>query len=440
MKEFTFFNLFKSMNYMLELLIGTNIFLWKWPRKKQFKWIFPLVCILDIALSSPFYFLPFTTLFNFLSFFFYLGFMILIFGSMSLCYDVPKTAILSACVGGICLQHIGYHLSVLVAMIPGMNFMDSVFVEEIICALIFIICYFTIGKLVAKNEYYKNFDKRIVIIAVITVLFCIGIIRFQRQACVEGNYDKWMNIAVSLYAITNSILSLFILFFLWRFVSVKSSYFIERRLEEEELKQFKMQMRNNEQLNIKFHDLKHKIQSLEGSLPQKEVQEINKLLKNYDASYQTGIPGLDALLNEKSYYCLKHSIDLTLNGDVKALSFMDQMDIYSLFGNILDNAIEAVNQIQEKEKRVISFIIEKKGDMVYLNEMNYSTGNLNFVDGLLETTKSGEKGYHGFGMKSIRNTAEKYDGLVNVSIKKDLFVLSIALFSPNKKEDKKEEM
>lgn len=440
MREFTFFNLFKSINYMLELLIGTNVFLWKWPRKKHFKWFFPLVCLLDIALASPVYFLPFNTLFNFLSFFFYLGFMFLLFGSMSFCYAVPKTAILSACVGGICLQHIGYHLSVLVTLIPGTDFMDVVFFEEIICALIFIICYFTVGKLVAKNEYYKNFDKRIVLVAVITVLFCIGIIRFQRQSIVEGNYDKWMNIAVSLYAITNSVLSLFILFFLWCFVSVKSSYFIERRLEEEELKQFKMQMMNNEQLNIKFHDLKHKIQSLEGSLPQNEVKEINRLLKNYDASYQTGIPGLDALLNEKSYYCLKHNINLTMNGDVKALSFMDQMDIYSLFGNILDNAIEAVHQIQEKEKRVISVIIEKKGDLVYLNEMNYSLGSLNFVDGIPQTTKSGEKGYHGFGMKSIRNTAEKYDGLVNVSIEKDLFVLSIALFSPNKDQDKKEKM
>ena len=440
MIEFTALKIFKAINYMLELIIGTNVFLLKWPKRRHFKWMFPLSCIVDLAVSFFIIFLPYTTLTNVLMFFIYLGFMVLIFGSMCLCYAVPKTAILSACVGGICLQHIGYHLSVLWTMIPGMDFMDAVFFEDIICAFVFVSSYFTLGRVVSKNEYYKNFDKRIVIVAVVTVLFSIGIIRFYRQAGVEGFYNQWVTIAISLYAITNSVLALFILFFLWRLVSMKSSYFIQRRLEEEQIKQFKMQMRNNEQLNIKYHDLKHKINSLEGTLPQQEIREINQMLKTYDGSYQTGIAGLDTLLNEKSYYCLKHNIDLTLNGDTKALSFINELDIYSLFGNVLDNAIEAVRQIQEKEKRVISIIIEKKGEMIYLNEMNYTNGNPNFIDGLPQTTKTGEKGYHGFGMKSIRNTVEKYNGMVNVSINGDLFTLSIVLFPNSNISDKVEKL
>lgn len=57
---------------------------------------------------------------------------------------------------------------------------------------------------------------------------------------------------------------------------------------------------------------------------------------------------------------------------------------------------------------------------------NFYEGDLRFVDGLPVTTK-GDPNYHGFGLKSIRSTAEKYGGTVSVQAEDGLFLLRVAL-------------
>jgi len=108
------------------------------------------------------------------------------------------------------------------------------------------------------------------------------------------------------------------------------------------------------------------------------------------------------------------------------LSFMDTMDVYSLFGNILENAISEVEKIDLPEKRLISLIIERKGSFVYIDTVNFMSGSApSFSDGLPETTKTDEWGYHGYGLKSVRAIAEKYYGGVVISIDDNVFKVSI---------------
>ncbi len=102
------------------------------------------------------------------------------------------------------------------------------------------------------------------------------------------------------------------------------------------------------------------------------------------------------------------------------------MDIYSLCGNIIDNAIAAVEKLEPPEKRLVSLIVQRKGSFIYLDAVNFASGaEPSFTDGLPDTTKAEERGFHGYGLKSVRQIARKYHGDVSVSIEDGVFKVSV---------------
>ena len=121
---------------------------------------------------------------------------------------------------------------------------------------------------------------------------------------------------------------------------------------------------------------------------------------------------------------MAHDIKLSYMVNPKALEFMDSVDVYSLIGNIIDNSIEAVMRLDEKNKRVITLNISDKNGIVTLSSNNYYSGSLEMRDGLPVTVKS-DKTSHGFGMRSIKSIVEKYKGDMNISAEDNIFILTI---------------
>ena len=108
---------------------------------------------------------------------------------------------------------------------------------------------------------------------------------------------------------------------------------------------------------------------------------------------------------------------------------MEETDLYSLFGNIVDNAIEAVSDPGVEEK-LISLTVKRSDGLVSVNVHNYYCGKLDFENGLPLTTKK-NKSYHGYGMKSIKRVVEKYGGELSVSGKGGIFNLNIVFPAEN---------
>ena len=102
---------------------------------------------------------------------------------------------------------------------------------------------------------------------------------------------------------------------------------------------------------------------------------------------------------------------------------MKDYDIYSLFGNALDNAIEYVLNLEE-EKRFIRLNVKIIGENLLIHMENYFSGELIYDNGLPKTTKE-DKDYHGYGMKSIQLIVNKYDGDLNISLDNNVFSLFI---------------
>lgn len=204
---------------------------------------------------------------------------------------------------------------------------------------------------------------------------------------------------------------------------------IEKMLHSEQ-EVHKISRENIELINIKCHDLKHQIAAIR-AMPDDEKKEaslkdIENAVMIYDSVAKTGNDTLDLILSEKSLICEKHHIKFSYMANIDRLGAIDDLDLYSLLGNALDNAIEEVVNLDDPEMRIISLNIENSGDLIRLHIENYTANNITFEDGLPVTTKADKK-YHGFGIKSIRYITEKYKGHFNLYIKDNIFNLDILL-------------
>ena len=110
------------------------------------------------------------------------------------------------------------------------------------------------------------------------------------------------------------------------------------------------------------------------------------------------------------------------------MAFMEVMDIFSLFGNILDNAIEH-QSILEPEKRFIHLSVRSTNQLLLIHAENHLEGELVMRNGIPVTTKE-DKNYHGYGMLSIRRIVEKYGGSFSISTEDQLFQIDIILPIP----------
>ena len=146
------------------------------------------------------------------------------------------------------------------------------------------------------------------------------------------------------------------------------------------------------------------------SIREETVGEIENVISIYDSVVKTDNEALNVILTEKSLICRKNRISLTCMADGAGLDFMDASDIYSLFGNLIDNAMDAVSKLDDHEKRIIGLSVHADGNMLAINVNNYYEGVVVMdSDGLPVTTKQ-NKDFHGYGMKSVRMIVERYGG------------------------------
>jgi sensor histidine kinase regulating citrate/malate metabolism len=106
--------------------------------------------------------------------------------------------------------------------------------------------------------------------------------------------------------------------------------------------------------------------------------------------------------------------------DGKAIKFMDTQDIYSLFGNMLDNALDYESKISDPAKRFISLTIKAINNKVFIHCENYFVEENFNSNNFLKTDKP-DKENHGFGTKSMGKIVDKYKGTINLFIADKMF-------------------
>lgn len=413
-----------NLIFGLQLLLAQVMFLYGAPRRNYFILRFLLSVFGFLAIC---YFYPQPDEIVYEVWFLVIRFLSLFFIStlfVWFTFDISYSASLSLCGAGYAVQHLSYQASN-VLYLSGW-FTDPkwghMIAESIIFPLLYVLFFFLFAKPASRRRHYENIDYRFDIVSVAILLICVGLSRLTRSS-----KDSIVILSTALYAITCCISALVIQFYLRKSLELHQEKKVIQNLWNKDKKHYELSKENMEILNIKAHDLKHKISAYNGKLPQEEIESMKKVIDAYDSHLKTGNDSLDVILNEKNNNCIARDISFTYLGDGKVLSFMETLDIYSLLGNALDNAIEAVSKIEEKEKKVISMNLEKKGDTIFISVRNYSLSPLHYTDGELETSKETEKGYHGYGLKSIRRIAQKYQGDITYHLKENIFTLTVYL-------------
>lgn len=204
---------------------------------------------------------------------------------------------------------------------------------------------------------------------------------------------------------------------------------IQRQLWMRHKAQYEMAKETIDLINGKCHDLKHQVAALRtiDNLEKRSgvIDSIEDSVMIYDSMFQTGNTILDTVLTEKSLLCKKKKIGITCIADGTLLDFMDAVDLYTLFGNALDNAMEAVQKLPEEE-RFLSLLLHKKAGLIFIQVENRYQGKIMVKDGFPVTTKE-DKNYHGFGIPSIYRIAEKYHGFVTIETEYQIFLLRMTI-------------
>ncbi len=192
----------------------------------------------------------------------------------------------------------------------------------------------------------------------------------------------------------------------------------------QEQKRFESFRAESEYLDIKCHDLKHQIHKLkeQPAVSHEAIEEMEAGIAAYESYARTGCPALDIMLGEKYLQCANHGIQFAVSVASEKLNRLSEPDIYSLFGNALDNAIEYETALPAG-KRFIRLSVKDIANMMLIRVENCYEGPPVADGSELRTTKK-DKLYHGFGLKSMRHIAAKYGGEMEIETHDGVFCLT----------------
>lgn len=421
--------------FFIQLIIPLLLIFIRFKKKKYFwaRLIISLAIIITIG-----YFIPNEGSLSFLGDHFrYYAFYLLTYGFAFLLifilFDLPFISVLYYTIAGFLIQNTAHHLSGFILRcfgVPLVNQYDEpiyivtlVIISVIVYATFLYFFYFKL-----KPETLLNLPTgSTLFISGAFLLVMIGLGVFIRHI----RNDIFSNFTVSIIYEAYSVILDFLI------ISIQFGIFTAQRLREsnKELEQklnieshyYKLAQENMEAINIKCHDLKHQIGALklidDPKIRKESILDLEKDVLIYEDIAKTQNEALDYIFTEKSLLARKNNITFTYIADGKQLSFINFSDICSLFGNALDNAIEATSKVKDKEKRVITLKIIEKANFVYVHIANYHENTLNFSNGLPLTTKK-ELG-HGYGTKSIKYIVEKYNGNLTFHNEGNEFIIDI---------------
>ena len=188
-------------------------------------------------------------------------------------------------------------------------------------------------------------------------------------------------------------------------------------------------LKDEERIRSIYHDLKNHLLVMESRQNTEETRRMAETLRSQIADYEnyvhTGNEFLDIILKDKAAKAREKQIDFSAMVDSHGIDFMEPLDISTIFGNAIDNAIEASENLPEY-KRLITVKAERVRDMLLITiENNTQPGNH-----LTEGTTKKDRFVHGFGIPNIKKAVEKYGGQCSFQQEERVYRLKILIPCP----------
>lgn len=399
-------------------------------RKRLVNIIPPLVCLATTFIFTWFIDLPFLK-----------GFVILIVSFIA--YKIVFKEKSIRIIAGILIQQICVRTAESLDMIIMSNIFDSlstivdgtqvmlpqVFLGYFILQIVMI----TIFRQILKKNNEGIDNKSLVAISVfffiLYVLSSMSIVPFA-----SGNMG-WLNINLEIFMFIIGLLFAIALIYIKNYIYLKEKEQKDQFMIETLKRQYSYyqdKQKDDERIKSIYHDMKNHLLVLENKENTEETQAMAKKLReqieNYEEYAHTGNDFLDVIIKDKTRIAKEKNIDFIVAIDFNNINFIEPLDISTIFGNAIDNAIEAVEKLQG-EKKVIFVKAGKVNDFLsILVENNYDENEK------MENRRTSKKDtfLHGYGIQNIENAVEKYNGTCTITKENEKFTLKILLPLTNK--------
>lgn len=363
------------------------------------------------------------------------------------CYQVTVCNLMFQCILGIALENlVTLILQYLVCKIcfPSLQTEHTalyVFITVLFYAAFDTMAYFLLVRKSVRGQVVVKEDWRtfLVYLTVYIIIMGMGDVTnlifhwSKKDGDMFGGIEMFTQSAVPYFCIVVNVIVNLVIVLLqnmtYRILSLQKEKEMIQVLQKEKEQQYLFSKENVDLINQKCHDLKRQIRALQmvhGEERERLFKETEEAVQFYDAHIKTGNDVLDTILTEKSFVCARQGIRFSCNIHAEKMDMIDVIDFYTLISNGLDNAIECVSKYENNEKKVINVAVLERGSMFHIFIDNYFDGELEFRNGFPVTSKE-DKGYHGYGVKSMQMIAKKYSGDIRISVQNHTFSLQIML-------------
>ena len=449
----TFLDSFDLIRFMAGLLIAEFMFAINSAPKRNHFWI--------RAISGFVFGLAFAQIYLLLQWYFLSGGSFIVFGVIGglwwtfltfisafyliFCFKMGICGALYRVILGTLIQHIAtvivryWLVRTLFPTLPEDNTLLYIAITLLIYVCIYLLTYFLLVRYVDNEsdlsivENKRNLMMYLLMIVILSIIssLCGGVVDWV----VTGFKDvpELSNIRVLLQYFCIGVSILYCIAFLIFNIqfSMVSTLRREKQFQSsvmaEKSRQYELSKSSIEIINRRCHDLKHQIKALRFAKEEEKNElfsETEKAIMIYDCGINTDNEVLNVLLTEKSLYCLDRNIRLSCNINTQGIDKIQAIDLYTMLGNAIDNAIESVSELKDPDKRTISINIGTQGGLLYFQIENYYEGKIKFKNGMPLTNKK-DKENHGIGLKSIKFIVEKYDGSLLIKNDDGIFILRL---------------
>lgn len=290
-----------------------------------------------------------------------------------------------------------------------LNQIDMLILELVISKLLyFLICGIT-AQLAKKEKVNIKFP---LVLYMYPITVIAGLLVFW-DICVNSDiiYQQKIALAVISLALFFSVVLLFIMY-QHNIEKENELFLLQNELDKIETDKtyYDILEKQNQDLLIYAHDTKKHLSAInelnENSVIADYINDMVTALKAHSKTSHSGNHMLDVILNRYETECELKSIDFSYDVKLCNLDFLENYDLVTILGNLLDNAVRAA---ENTENAFISFYTHYTNTYAVLEISNKCNTPPVFSNNELLTTKVNKR-QHGLGIKSVKRTLKKYSG------------------------------
>jgi two-component system, LytTR family, sensor histidine kinase AgrC len=292
-------------------------------------------------------------------------------------------------------------------------------------------------KLLGSAKNYKNLNISIsywVMLISTPLLSLIIMLTLSFFSATSNMISKFFCILSTIFLIYIDIIVFYLFDKSIEFFYLKTQHKLLEQQSDYELKCYQDSKTSINEIKGLRHDMKNHLFCISDLLRTNHIKEaedyidsVAEILKISSRYIYTENPVLDSILNSKIIIIKSRNIQFSYNIEIPRKIKIEPMDICVLFGNALDNAIEACERIKAEPKNILMILTYRNNSLIF-SLKNTTNESLVKCGNYYMSSKSKHKD-HGVGLSNIERTVEKYNGILDINHKNNIFELTAVLYN-----------